>query len=64
MKATVSVGQGLNRQSVQVEINNINKMTPKAARSFSRVAFGHANGTTVEGGGKKYRCTKSGTRRI
>ncbi len=64
MQATVTAGRGLNRKSVQVKINNVNKMTPKAARSFSRVAFGHANGTTVQGGGKTYRCTKSGTRRI
>ena len=64
MKATVSVGRGLNRQSMEVNISNINKMTPRAAKSFSRVAFGHALGTTVVGGGKTYRCTRSGVRFI
>ena len=64
MKATVSVGSGLNFKSVEVNIPNIKEMTPKTAKSFSRVAFGHALGTTVTGGGKTYRCTRSGVRSV
>ena len=64
MRATVSVGRGLNRQSVEVNIPNIKEMSPKAAKSFSKIAFGHANGTTVSGGGKTYRCTRNGVRSV
>jgi hypothetical protein len=64
MKATVSTGQGLSYKSVEVEISAIQKMSPKAAKSFSRVAFGHALGTMVCGGGKAYRCTRSGVRAL
>jgi hypothetical protein len=64
MKATVTTGQGMTFLSVEVEMPNVHKMTPKAAKSFSRVAFGHAIGTTVIGDGKIYRCTRSGVRLV
>lgn len=60
MKATVSTGKGLNFRSVEANIPNIRRMTPKNAISFRNLAFGVGASATVCGGGKTYRVTGIG----
>lgn len=64
MKAYCSTGRGLNFRTIQVEIPNVRELTPRTARQFASVAFGHSFGVTVATDKVAYRCTKSGVRRL
>lgn len=60
MRATISIGKGLDFRSQEVEINNISEMTPKNAIAFRNVAFGVGASVNVVGGGKAYRVSGIG----